>query len=342
MSATREIVHSPPHAPHHAARPAGEADSAALQRLRDRLNASLLGKAELIEFVLAALLARGHVLLEDTPGLGKTTLAKSLAAAIEGRFARVQCTPDLLPGDITGFNIYNQQTRSMEFVPGPVFADVLLADEINRATPRTQSALLEVMAERQVTVDRHTHRISDRFLVIATQNPLELHGTFPLPESLLDRFAMKLRVGYPQHQQVVELLGRSVGQPLGDQAEILPVLTLDELALWQQQVAQTAVAPALCDYLARLGEAIARVVETPAHPRAAKPAWLKGLGISPRGLLIWLRLAQAWARLAGRHFVTPDDLQSVAGPVLEVRLGLEADEFPSFLAEVLDGAALPE
>ncbi|HWL06837.1 MAG TPA: AAA family ATPase, partial [Planctomicrobium sp.] len=166
--------------------------------LRERLNTVLRGKESVVHFVLVTLLARGHLLLEDRPGLGKTTLAKALAGALGERFARIQCTPDLLPGDITGFSIFNQKTQEFEFREGPVFAEVLLADEINRATPRTQSALLEAMAERQVTVDAQRYQLPPQFFVIATQNPTDQHGTYPLPEAQLDRFAMKLSIGYPE------------------------------------------------------------------------------------------------------------------------------------------------
>lgn len=175
--------------------PHGPTDLSVISQLRDYLNSVLQGKRDVIEQVLVCLLARGHLLVEDKPGLGKTTLAKALAVAVGGCFARVQCTPDLLPSDITGFNVLNQQSMAFEFREGPVFADVLLTDEINRATPRTQSALLEAMAERQVTVDAHRYRLSPQFFVIATQNPSEQHGTYPLPEAQLDRFAMKLSIG---------------------------------------------------------------------------------------------------------------------------------------------------
>ena len=271
---------------------------------------------------------RGHLLIEDLPGLGKTTLAKALAAALGGRFARIQCTPDLLPGDITGFNVFNQQTRNLEFVPGPVFADVLLADEINRATPRTQSALLEVMAERQVTVDNVTHALPDRFFVIATQNPIELHGTFPLPEAQLDRFAMKLRIGYPERNYILEMLDDSIGQPAGAGPNVEQVIGHDELIDLQRRAADTAAELPVRSYLASLGEAIRN------HPRVT-------LGISPRGLLIWLRLAQAWATLRGRDFVTPDDVQAVALPVLEVRLALDAVNCADLVAEVLEAVSVP-
>src|SRR4029077_19102630 len=178
--------------------------------LRAALCLALRGKADVIELVLACLLARGHLLLEDLPGLGKTTLAKALAGGIGGQFARVQCTPDLLPGDITGFSVFNQKTREFDFLPGPVFADVLLADEINRTTPRTQSALLEAMAERQATVDNVRHTLTPSFFVIATQNPVEHHGTYPLPEAQLDRFAMKMSIGYPERDDEHDLLAGAV------------------------------------------------------------------------------------------------------------------------------------
>jgi MoxR-like ATPase len=295
--------------------------------LRRALNAALRGKEEVVERVLAALLARGHLLIEDLPGLGKTTLAKALAAAVGGKFARVQCTPDLLPGDVTGFSVFNQHLRTLEFVPGPVFADVLLVDEVNRATPRTQSALLEVMAERQVTVDNVTRPISDRFFVIATQNPVELEGTFPLPEAQLDRFAMKLSIGQPDKDHLVELLGLSVGK--ADAGPLPPpVVGHDELLGLQRRVAGVAAERPVRAYLADLSEAIRR------HAQVR-------LGASPRGLLIWLRVAQAWAALRGRDFVTPDDVQAVALPVLDVRLVLDGIDTTTLLAEVLDRVRVP-
>jgi MoxR-like ATPase len=296
--------------------------------LRQVLNRALRGKEEVIELVLAGLLARGHLLIEDLPGLGKTTLARALASAIGGRFARIQCTPDLLPGDITGFNVFNQQTRKLEFLPGPVFADVLLADEINRATPRTQSALLEAMAERQVTVDNVTYTLPDRFFVIATQNPIELHGTYPLPEALLDRFIMKLRIGYPQREEIVEILEASIGQREGGRMEAEAVITHEDLLAMQQQVSETAASLPVRNYLAALGEAIH------AHPRVT-------LGVSPRGLLLWLRLAQAWARLQDRDFVIPDDIQTVALPLLEVRLTCDLTDLSSLVAEILASVPVP-
>ena len=183
-----------------------------LDRVRDRLNSVLRGKQDVVQMILACLLTQGHLLLEDRPGLGKTTVAKSLSDSIGGRFARVQCTPDLLPSDITGFHIFNQKTQEFEFRPGPVFSDVLLTDEINRATPRTQSALLEAMGERQVTVDTVRHQLAESFFVIATQNPHEQHGTYPLPEAQLDRFAMKLSIGYARHADECGMLQNAIAR----------------------------------------------------------------------------------------------------------------------------------
>ena len=296
--------------------------------LRTTLNGALRGKEEVVEHVLACLLAGGHLLLEDLPGLGKTTLAKALAEAIGGTFARVQCTPDLLPGDITGFRVFDQQTREFDFLPGPVFAEVLLADEINRATPRTQSALLEAMAERQVTVDNVRHVLSGSFFVIATQNPVEQHGTYPLPEAQLDRFAMKLRIGYPGRGHELEMLRSAVGSPRRDTIAPAAPLGPSRLQALQGEVAAVAVGSAVAEYLVDLAAA------TRAHRQVT-------LGLSPRGLLTWQRVAQARAYLDGRDYATPDDVQDVARPVLEVRLGVEPEAMARVLAEILDGVAVP-
>lgn len=302
--------------------------AAAVASIRSALNAALRGKEEVVEHVLACLLARGHLLIEDLPGLGKTTLAKALARAIGGRFARIQCTPDLLPGDITGFRVYDQMTREFEFLPGPVFADVLLADEINRATPRTQSALLEAMAERQVTVDTVRHALSDTFFVIATQNPVDQHGTYPLPEAQLDRFAMKLRIGYPGRDHERAMLDAAVGAPAADDDEDRPQLGPGMLGDLQALVAGVAVGPLVRDYLIDLAHA------SRSHRQVT-------LGLSPRGLLTWQRLAQARAFLLDRAYTTPDDVQDMAGPVLEVRLGIEPEATRRVLDEILASVPVP-
>ncbi len=304
-----------------------QAHAARIEHLRAGLNQALRGKSAVIEQVLACLLARGHLLLEDLPGLGKTTLAKALALAVGGRFARVQCTPDLLPGDITGFSVFNQKTREFEFLPGPVFADVLLADEINRTTPRTQSALLEAMAERQVTVDNVRHALPPTFFVIATQNPIEHHGTYPLPEAQLDRFAMKLSIGYPERDDEEELLAGAIGDLMSTRA-VDRVLDEGHLVALQERVARITVSANVRSYLVDLGRA------TRSHPQVT-------LGLSPRGLLLWQRVAQAWAGLHERPFVTPDDVQQVAAPVLGVRLGVAPDGAANVLQQILESVPVP-
>ncbi len=303
-------------------------DLADIERLRDRLNSILRGKADVVQFVLACLLARGHLLLEDRPGLGKTTLAKGLAESLGGYFARVQCTPDLLPSDITGFNIFNRKTHEFEFRRGPVFSDVLLADEINRATPRTQSALLEAMAERQVTLDTVRYPLSDEFFVIATQNPHEQHGTYPLPEAQLDRFAMKLSIGYPERGDELAMLSDAAGPSRRSTPSAAPLFQPGQLHRMQEAVANVSVAGSVRDYLVRLAQATRHHTEI-------------SLGLSPRGLLTWQRAAQAWAFLDDRNFVTPDDVQEVARPVLVVRLGIDRDDPQPVIEEILSRIEVP-
>ena len=297
-----------------------------LDALRGQLNRALLGKADVVENLLACVLARGHVLFDDLPGLGKTTLAKALATAMGGRFMRVQCTPDLLPSDVTGFSILNQKSRDFEFRPGPVFGDVLLADEINRATPRTQSALFEAMAERQVTIDGESKPLSETFLVLATQNPVESVGAYPLPEAQLDRFAMKLRIGYPDRKSELELLarsGRSTEEVVAER-----VLEPGQLLQLQQEVARVSVELPVREYLVNLAEA------TRANHSFA-------LGLSPRGLLQWQRTAQAKAMLQGRDFMIPEDVQDVAIPVLSVRLTGVVGDVENAIASVLESVSVP-
>jgi MoxR-like ATPase len=305
-----------------------ETDLDRLEQVRQRLNHVLKGKEMVVEQVLVCLLAQGHLLLEDRPGLGKTTLAKALASALGGRFSRVQCTPDLLPSDITGFNIFNQKTREFEFRRGPVFAEILLADEINRATPRTQSALLEAMAERQVTVDAERFLLADTFFVIATQNPHEQHGTYPLPEAQLDRFAMKLEVGYPRPDDEQAMLAAAIGPPVEGRETLPPVVTPDQLAAIQADVAAVGVAPAVQEYLVNLA-------------RASRSHRDIALGVSPRGLLLWQRTAQARAWLDSRRFVTPDDVQQVATPVLAVRLGFDGGDAGGVISKLLESVEVP-
>jgi MoxR-like ATPase len=306
--------------------------TAALDRVeavRNRLNDVLKGKQDVVQHVLVCLLARGHLLLEDRPGLGKTTLAKALADAVGGRFARIQCTPDLLPSDITGFNIFNQKDREFEFRRGPVFSDILLADEINRATPRTQSALLEAMAERQVTVDAERFGLAEAFFVIATQNPHEQHGTYPLPEAQLDRFAMKLEIGYPHRDDERAMLAAAVSDTAGARHDGGgPILAAGQLAAMQAAVAAIPVTGPVQDYLVNLAASTRSHRDIP-------------LGVSPRGLLTWQRTAQAWAYLAGRQFVTPDDVQQVAVPVLSVRLGAERGDTETLIRQLLQGVEAP-
>ena len=300
-----------------------------IEQIRIQLEDALKGKHNVVQQVLVCLLARGHLLLEDRPGLGKTTLAKALAGSVGGRFSRLQCTPDLLPSDITGFSIFNAETRQFEFRSGPVFSEVLLADEINRATPRTQSALLEAMAERQVTVDGKQHQLSNEFFVIATQNPHEQHGTYPLPEAQLDRFTMKLSVGYPAADYETAMLAAAV-RTESQTIESTPsaILTAGELEEIQDLVTQIRVGNNVQRYLVALATASRN------HPDI-------DAGLSPRGLLLWQRAAQATAHLAGRDFVTPDDVQQVAFPVLAVRLDVEAADSRNLISQLLESVDVP-
>ena len=271
----------------------------------------IVGKKQALEFLLVALLADGHVLIEDIPGLGKTLLAKSLARSIGATFKRVQFTPDLLPGDITGFNIYNQQTGHFLFQPGPVMTHVLLADEINRTIPRTQSSLLESMEERQVTVDGKTYVLPLPFFVMATQNPIELEGTFPLPEAQLDRFLLRIHLGYPEREEEIAILERFQEQdPL---QTLLPVATPEQICGLQEARKAIHVSAPVKEYIAAIVAATRR-----------DPALQ--LGASPRGSLGLMRAGQAMAALKGRDYVLPDDIKTLAVPVLAHRLILKEEE----------------
>lgn len=270
------------------------------QRIRENISRVIVGKDDVIELVTIALLTGGHVLLEDVPGTGKTVMAKTLAKSVDGDFKRIQFTPDLLPSDVTGLNIFNQQKAAFEFREGPAFTNILLADEINRATPRTQSALLECMEEKQITIDGETRRLPSPFFVIATQNPVEIQGTFPLPEAQLDRFLLRLNVGYPEGDDAKILLDRFINDnPIED---IRPVTTVDEILDAQKSYSKVHVSDAVRGYIAKLVEETRRGVNV-------------ALGVSPRGMLAMLRAAQAAAVVAGRDYVLPDDVKRLAVPV---------------------------
>jgi len=276
-----------------------------LDTLRDNVAGVFVGKPEVIRYAVLALLADGHLLLEDVPGVGKTLLAKAIARSLNCKLSRIQFTPDLLPGDLIGTGIYRQQTGTFEFVPGPLFAQVIVADEINRATPRTQSALLEAMSERQVTIEGVTRPLGPPFLVLATQNPYEFEGTYPLPESQLDRFLMKVKIGYPDREAERKILTQHrSGEPVD---RLNPVLQPSEIVALQIAVRNVTVEPPVAEYLIDLVEA------TRQHPDVS-------LGVSTRAALAYYRASQANALLAGRRYVTPDDVKSLAVPVLAHRV----------------------
>ena len=276
-----------------------------LKRLEEDLRQAVRSSSDAVRSVLIALLADGHVLIEDVPGVGKTTLAQALARGVEGRFQRIQFTSDLLPSDVLGVTIYQQSSERFHFKPGPVFANVLLADEINRTTPKTQSALLEAMNERHVTVDETTHPLPKPFLVIATQNPVEHHGTFPLPEAQLDRFLLCVRMGYPQREDERAILRGEAGA--GRLEQMVPVLGCEEIVELQEMARGVNVDETVVGYELDL------VAATRQHPGLS-------LGVSPRGTLALHRAAQARALLEGRAFVTPEDVQRLLQPVWAHRI----------------------
>ncbi len=276
-----------------------------LVRLRGNIEQAVLGKPDVVKLVVAALLAGEHILLEDVPGVGKTLIAKALARSIDGRFTRLQFTPDLLPSDITGSSIYNSSSGSFSFSPGPVFANVVLADEINRAPPRTQSALLEAMGEGQVSVDGDTHPLPDPLLVIATQNPFEFEGTYLLPESQLDRFLLRITVGYPPREYEHELLNsHRIGEPVD---QLQPVLSLDRIREIQSAVRNVRMDESLVSYLLDM-------------VHATRDSEAVQIGVSTRGALAYYRAAQALAVVENRDHVIPDDIKRLALPVLAHRI----------------------
>jgi len=283
-------------------------------RIRENISRVIVGKEEVIDLVLVTLFCSGHALLEDVPGLGKTVLAKSLAKSMKCDFRRVQFTPDLLPSDLTGLSIYNQKEADFNFMEGPLFTNIVLADEINRATPRTQSALLECMEERQITVEGTTRKLDAPFFVIATQNPLETQGTFPLPEAQMDRFFMRLSIGYPDKDQGIAILNRfESDEPL---EELSNVATAAELLELQQALNSVLVSDVIKEYIIDIVE-------------ATRTSSRLSLGLSPRGSLALMRASRAYAALKGRDFVTPDDVKAVAVPVSAHRIMLKGHALSS-------------
>ncbi len=297
-------------------------------KVMENVRKVIIGKDDVIAKVLVAMSARGHVLLRDVPGVGKTMLARSVAASVACAFKRIQFTPDLLPMDVTGSNVFDMRKRAFEFQPGPVFTNLLLADEINRATPKTQSALLEVMEERQVTVEGETHRLDSPFQVIATMNPLDHEGTYPLPAAQMDRFMMMVSMGYPSEMAEVQMLSVHL-QPVAAISELQPVITKDDFLHWQSTVPLVFVSEELKRYAVAI-----------AHALRGDPRNLQS--VSPRSTLLLVRAAQARAMLRGRDFVTAEDVQMTAPDVMGHRVLLaDARAGREFVAEALARVAVP-
>ncbi|HWL60756.1 MAG TPA: MoxR family ATPase [Microbacteriaceae bacterium] len=296
----------------------------AFRQIGDNIEQAILGKRHVVELVLAATIAQGHVLLEDVPGTGKTALARTLAQTINGTSTRIQFTPDLLPGDVTGITVYDQRRGEFDFHAGPVFANVVLADEINRASPKTQSALLEVMEEGNVTVDGVTRPVGQPFLVIATQNPIEQAGTYRLPEAQLDRFMIKTSIGYPDDSAMARILAGTAEVP----RRVDGIVELDTLLTMAQMARDTYVNPLVLDYITRLVNATRLATEV-------------RLGVSVRGAIAATRLVRTWALVRGRTYVLPDDVQQLAVPLFSHRIQLDPEaEFDGVTAEAVIGQIL--
>ena len=296
-----------------------------VNRLRAAVEATIRGKSDVVDRVICCLLASGHVLVEDLPGLGKTTLAHCLARAIDCRFSRIQFTSDLLPSDILGVSIYDEHAKAFTFRPGPIFANIVLADEINRSTPKTQSSLLEVMDRAKVSVDGETHAVGNPFMVFATQNPVDYEGTFPLPESQLDRFLMCLEMGYPDFDDEIEILRGSDNRY--DQIDTPSVLSAEDILLLQQQTRKVFVEDTVLEYIVRIIHATRNEIEFRA-------------GVSPRGSIALRLAAQALALTRGRAFVVPEDVHALVQPVLAHRLSLRRQSSDPFESRQLVSACL--
>jgi MoxR-like ATPase len=314
---------------------AATATSSPIAQLQRAVAGVIRGKDEAIELALVALLARGHLLIEDVPGVGKTTLAQALAHSFNCSFQRIQFTSDMLPSDVVGISVFNQVEQQFEFKPGPIFANVVLADEINRTTPKTQSALLEAMNEAQVTVDTHTHPLPQPFMVLATQNPIEHHGTYPLPESQMDRFLIRIHMGYPSRENEKEILRSRADAHSG--ASVQPVMEAGDVLAMQESVAGVRVDDSLLDY------ALEIIEKTRRNERLI-------LGVSPRGSLMLQRAAQARAFIEGRDFCLPDDFKQMVMPVFAHRVMVNAryattqkktTQSEAILAEIIESTPVP-
>ncbi|WP_037940060.1 AAA family ATPase [Sulfurospirillum arcachonense] len=303
-----------------------------IDKLIKNIQSVIIGKDESIKLLVVSLLAKGHLLIEDTPGLGKTILARALSKSVNGRLRRIQCTPDLLPSDVTGVSIYNEQERIFEFKPGPIFANILLVDEINRTTPRTQSSMLEAMEEHQVTADGKTYRLPSPFMVIATQNPIEFHGTYPLPEAQLDRFFMKISMGYPTIEAEIEIM--QMQEKVHPIKNLKPVISIDKLIDLQKQVTDIKIDKLVLEYIASIMHALRK------HNSLA-------YGASPRGSLALMHASKAFAMIEKKDFVDPDIIKKIAISVLSHRIVIKPQYISSLtnediIADVLAKTKVPK